>query len=109
MFAIVDIAGFQEKVEEGATLRVPSISEKEGGTVTFNNVFLVAQSDSDIHIGTPTVSGASVEAKVLTHGRGEKIRVFKMKRRKRYRRDHGHRQGYTEIQITKIKTGASAA
>lgn len=103
MFAIVDIAGFQEKVEEGAKLRVPTLSEKEGGTVTFDKVLLIAKSDSDITIGTPTVSGASVEAKVLAHGNGDKIRVFKMKRRKRYRRDHGHRQGYSDIEIVKIK------
>lgn len=110
MFAIVDIAGFQEKVEEGMKLRVPSLADKEGATVTFDNVLLVAKSDSDVSIGTPAVSGASVEAKILNHGKGDKVRVFKMKRRKRYRRDHGHRQGYTEIEVTKIKaTGAAKA
>lgn len=110
MFAIVDIAGFQEKVEEGTKLRVPTLSEKEGGSVTFDKVLLLAKSDSDVSIGTPTVSGAAVEAKVLSHGKGDKIRVFKMKRRKRYRRDHGHRQGFTEIEVTKIKaSGATKA
>lgn len=108
MFAIVNIAGFQEKVEEGQKLRVPTISEKEGATVTFDNVLLIAKSDSDVTIGTPVVSGAAVEAKIVGHGRGDKIRVFKMKRRKRYRRDQNHRQGYTDIEVTKIKASGAA-
>jgi len=105
MFAVVDIAGFQEKVQEGDTLRVPRLDVEEGKTVTFKDVLLVAKSDDDVILGTPTVSGATVEAKVDGHGRGEKIRVFKMKRRKRYRRLQGHRQDYTDIEVTKIKVG----
>jgi large subunit ribosomal protein L21 len=108
MFAIADVAGFQEKLEEGLKLFVPTIKAEEGKTVTFDKVYLIATSDSDVSVGTPTVKGASVEAKVLNHGRGDKIRVFKMKRRKRYRRTYGHRQGYTEIQVTNIKTSAEA-
>lgn len=109
MFAIVDIAGFQEKVTEGDALRVPRLGTDEGKTVTFDNVLLVAKSDSDVTIGTPTVGGVIVEAKVVAHGKADKIRVFKMKRRKRYRRVHGHRQPYTDIEITKIKVGAAKA
>lgn len=109
MFAVVDIAGFQEKVEEGMKLRVPTLSEKEGATVTFENVLLLVKSDTDVAVGMPLVDGASVEAKVLGHGKSDKIRVFKMKRRKRYRRDGGHRQGFTEIEVTKIKTGGAKA
>ena len=109
MFAIVDIAGFQEKVEEGSKLRVPTLAEKEGATVTFDKVLLLAKSDSDVSIGTPLVSGAAVEAKIVAHGRGDKIRIFKMKRRKRYRRDQNHRQGYTDIEVTKIKTAGTKA
>jgi large subunit ribosomal protein L21 len=108
MFVIADVAGFQEKLEEGMKLFVPTLKAEEGKTVTFDTVYLVAKSDSDVKIGTPTVSGASVEAKVLSHGRGDKIRVFKMKRRKRYRRTYGHRQGYTEIEVLKIKVGSVA-
>jgi large subunit ribosomal protein L21 len=108
MFAIVDIAGFQEKVSEGMKLMVPTLKADEGKTVSFDKVLLVAKSDSDVKIGTPLVSGASVDAKVLTHGRGEKIRVFKMKRRKRYRRTQGHRQNFTQIEITKIKSSGAA-
>ncbi|MDD5470010.1 MAG: 50S ribosomal protein L21 [Candidatus Peribacteraceae bacterium] len=108
MFAIVDIAGFQEKVSEGDALAVPLLDAEVGKTVTFENVLLVAKSDDDVIIGTPTVAGASVEAKVIAHGKGDKIRVFKMRRRKRYRRVHGHRQDFTDIEITKIKVGGAA-
>ena len=102
MFAVVDIAGFQEKVEEGMKLRVPTLSAEEGKTVKLDTVYLIAKSDSDVKVGTPTVSGASVEVKVLSHGKDKKIRVFKMKRRKRSRKTLGHRQGYTDIEVVKI-------
>ena len=108
MFAIANVAGFQEKLEEGKKLFVPTLKAEEGKTVTFDTVYLLAKSDSDVKVGTPVVSGASVEAKILNHGRGDKIRVFKMKRRKRYRRTYGHRQGYTEIEVTKIKSSGAA-
>ena len=107
MFAIVDIAGFQEKVTEGEKLRVPLLHEEEGSTVSFDNVLLIAKSDDDVTIGSPQVAGASVEAKVVRFGRGDKIRVFKMKRRKRYRRVQGHRQDYTDIEIIKIKASGA--
>jgi large subunit ribosomal protein L21 len=102
MFAIVDIAGFQEMVKEGDTLLVPTLDVEPGKTITFDSVLLVSDGGSSVTIGTPTVDGASVTAKVIEHGRYDKIRVFKMKKRKRYRRTHGHKQGYTEIEITKI-------
>ncbi|MDA0376605.1 MAG: 50S ribosomal protein L21 [bacterium] len=109
MFVIADIAGFQEKLEEGLKLFVPTLKGEEGKIITFDKVYLVANSDSDVKVGTPTVAGASVESKILNHGKGDKIRVFKMKRRKRYRRTYGHRQGYTEIEIMKITVGGGAA
>lgn len=109
MFAVVTIAGFQEKVQEGDTLRVPLLDAEEGKTVTFKDVLLIAKSDDDVTVGTPTVSGAVVEAKVVGHGREDKIRVSKMRRRKRYRRVHGHRQDYTDIEVTKITLKGSAA
>jgi len=107
MFAIVDIAGFQEKVSEGEKLRVPLLSEEAGKKIIFKNVYLVSKGKGDVKIGTPYVSGAAVEAKVLEHGKSKKIRVFKMKRRKRYRRVKGHRQDYSDIEITKIGVGAA--
>ena len=103
MFAIADVAGFQERLEEGMKLRVPLLDTEEGKTVTFDKVYLIASSDTDVKVGTPTVSGAAVEAKVLSHGQDKKIRVFKMKRRKRYRRTYGHRQGFTEIEVILLK------
>ncbi|MFA5273745.1 MAG: 50S ribosomal protein L21 [Candidatus Peribacter sp.] len=102
MFAVVKIAGFQEKVEEGMKLKVPSLDQEPGSSVTFKDVLLTAKTEDDVSVGTPVLSGASVEAKVLAHGKGDKIRVYKMRRRKRYRRLHGHRQGFTEIEVTKI-------
>lgn len=102
MFAIVDIAGFQEKVEKGMTLRVPLLAGEAGAAVTFDRVLLLVKDGGEIVIGTPHVSGASVEATIVKHGKGEKIRVFKMRRRKRYRRTHGHRQDFTEIEVKKI-------
>lgn len=101
MFAIVDIAGFQEKVEKGMKLKVPLRASDSGKTLTFENVLLVADGD-DVKIGAPNVSGASVEVKVLNHGKGDKIRIQKFKRRKRYRRVKGHRQDYTEVEVMKI-------
>ena len=102
MFAVVKIAGFQEKVEEGMKLKVPSLDAEPGATVTFKDVLLTQKGEGDIAVGTPVLSGASVTAKVLAHGKGDKVRVYKMRRRKRYRRLHGHRQGFTEIEISKI-------
>jgi large subunit ribosomal protein L21 len=101
MFALVDIGGFQEKVEKGMKLKVPLQEAESGKVLTFDKVFLISDGDK-ITIGSPLVSGASIEAKVLKHGRGEKIRIQKFKRRKRYRRVKGHRQHFTEIEITKV-------
>ncbi len=102
MFAIVDIAGFQEKVEQGMKLRVPHLEGSPGDTVTFDKVFLLAQSESDVTLGKPYIEGASVKATLTAHGKGDKIRVFKFKRRKRYQRTQGHRQQYSDIEITSI-------
>ena len=101
MFAIVDIAGFQEKVEKGMKLKVPLHAADVGKSLTFGNVLLVSDG-ADVKIGTPLLGGASIEAKVLKHGQGDKIRIQKFKRRKRYRRVKGHRQDYTEVEVVKI-------
>lgn len=102
MFAIVDIAGFQEKVSVGDKLHIQLQDAKEGDKLTFSNVLMISN-NGDLTIGTPSVQGASVEVKVLGHGRDAKIRVFKHKRRKRYMRLFGHRQHFTEIEVTGIK------
>ncbi len=101
MFALVDIGGFQERVEKGMKLKVPLQEAESGKVLTFDKVMLIADGDK-ITVGSPLVSGASVEAKVLGHGRSEKIRIQKFKRRKRYRRVKGHRQHFTEIEVTGI-------
>ena len=101
MYAVVDIAGSQYKVEEGDHIRVARLDAEEGDSLTFPQVLLVGDSD-EIKVGTPQVEGAAVEALVKGHGRADKITVFKMKRRKNYRRKNGHRQSYTELQVEKI-------
>jgi large subunit ribosomal protein L21 len=104
MFAIVTIAGFQEKVSEGLVLKVPSLEGDEGSTVQFDQVLMISKDGSSAVLGKPTVAGASVSAKIIRHGRGDKIVVRKFKRRKRYHKTlRGHRQNFTEIEITGIK------
>ena len=104
MFAIVEIAGFQEKVEQGSKLKVPlHADENAGNKISFDKVLLLADGDS-ITFGVPYVAGAIIEAQVIKHGRDAKIRIQKAHRRKRYRRVAGHRQNFTEIEITKITT-----
>jgi len=102
MFAVVKIAGFQEKVEEGMKLSVPALNAEPGATVSFKDVLLLSKGEDSLQIGKPTVSGASVDVKVIANGKEAKIRVYKMRRRKRYRRTHGHRTHFTEIEVMKI-------
>jgi large subunit ribosomal protein L21 len=101
MYAVVDIAGQQFRIAEQDRLRVPLLKQEKGATVTFDRVLLLAD-DKEIRVGNPTVAGATVQATVLDHGRGDKVLVFKKKRRKGYRVKRGHRQAYTQIQVTKI-------
>ena len=104
MYAIIRTGGKQFRAEPGKTLRIPSLDVEPGQTVTFDEVLLGA-SDSDLKVGAPLVSGAAVTAEVVQHGRGEKIIIFKHKRRKNYRRKQGHRQGYTEVRVGEINLG----
>jgi len=99
--AVVEIAGKQVRVHENDVIRVPLLADEVGSSVEFGQVLLV--SDADIKVGTPVVEGAKVVAEVLEHGREKKIRVFKMKRRKTYRRTKGHRQHFTQLRITAIQ------
>ncbi len=101
MYAVVDIAGQQFRMAEQERLRVPLLKQEKGATVTFDRVLLLA-GDTEIRVGNPTVPGATVQATVVDHGQGDKVLVFKKKRRKGYRVKRGHRQAYTEIQVTKI-------
>ena len=102
MYAVVDVAGKQYRLNKGLRLRVPKLDLDEGSKHRFDQVMLIAGEEGEAQVGKPLVEGAAVEATVLGHGRGEKIVVFKMKRRKKYRNRNGHRQDYTEIQVDDI-------
>jgi large subunit ribosomal protein L21 len=102
MYAIVKISGKQFKATEGAKVRVPRQSGEAGTKLTFDNILLVHDGTST-QIGTPTVTGATVTATVIDHGREKKILIYKKKRRKGYQRKNGHRQWFTDIEIQKIK------
>lgn len=102
MFAIVEIAGKQYKVENEQELFVNKLHNESGDSLTFDKVLLV-DNDGKSKIGKPAVKGASVSAKVLEHVKSDKVIVFKKKRRKGYAKRNGHRQDYTKIQIESIK------
>ena len=101
MYAIVDIAGQQFKVEKDKKLYVHRLEAEEGATVEFDNVFLI-DDEKKINVGTPNVKGAKVTAKVLSHLKGDTVIVFKKKRRKGYKVRNGHRQYLSEILIEEI-------
>ena len=102
MYAIVDIAGKQFKVEKDQKLYVHRLAVEEGSSVSFENVMLLDNAGK-VSVGTPSVKGAAVQAKVLQHLKGDKVIVFKKKRRKGYKFRNGHRQYLTQIQIENIK------
>ncbi|MCB9246258.1 MAG: 50S ribosomal protein L21 [Flavobacteriales bacterium] len=102
MFAIVEIAGKQYKVQKDQQLYVDKLSGSADDSLNFDNVLLVEDGGS-VKVGTPHLSGASVSAKVLSHVKGDKVIVFKKKRRKGYVKRNGHRQEFTKIQIDSIK------
>ena len=101
MYAVIKTGGKQYKVNEGDVVRVEKLNVEENETVTFNEVLLISD-ESGVKAGTPTVAGASVEGKVVKNGKAKKIIVFKYKPKKDYRKKQGHRQPYSQIQITKI-------
>jgi large subunit ribosomal protein L21 len=104
MYAIIRVGGHQYRAEPGKTIRLQSMDAQPGDTVTLGEVLLGADGD-DIKVGAPMLDGASVSAEVVRHGRGEKIIIFKHKRRKNYRRKQGHRQGFTEVRVNEISLG----
>ena len=104
MYAVIRSGGKQYRVSPGGSLRVEKLAGEVGSSITLGDVLMVGDDDdaSGIKVGTPTVDGASVSGTIVAQGRGAKIRVFKMKRRKGYRRLQGHRQAYTEIRVDSI-------
>lgn len=103
-YAIIRTGGKQFRVEPGKTYRIPSLVGEEGGQVEFNDV-LLGSDGSNVRTGVPTLSGARVTGSIVRHGLGDKIVVFKFKRRKNYARKQGHRQGFTEVRINDITLG----
>jgi large subunit ribosomal protein L21 len=101
MYAVIKTGGKQYKVSAGEKLKIESIVADVGSEIVLDQVLLVADGEK-VTAGTPLVSGAAVKATVVSHGRGEKIEIFKMRRLKHYRKTQGHRQNYTEIQINGI-------
>lgn len=102
MYAVVKTGGLQVRVTPGTAVRVGKLVGEVGSAVEFSEVLLVG-GEGEPKVGKPLVSGASVVGTIRAHGRGEKIIIFKSKRRKNYRRKQGHRQDYTEVQVTEIR------
>lgn len=103
MYAIIESCGRQYKVEEGATVFFEKLGEEEGKKVSFDKVILVSN-DGKVEVGAPYVAGAKVEGTVKSNGRGAKVLVYKYKAKKNERKTRGHRQDYTKVEITSIKT-----
>jgi large subunit ribosomal protein L21 len=104
MYAVIKSGGKQYRVESGAKLRVERLAGDVGAAVSFEEVLLVGDGEG-IKVGAPLVSGARVKATVLAQGRGDKVRIFKLRRRKHYQKTQGHRQSYTEVRIDDIIQG----
>lgn len=100
MYAVIETGGKQYRVAVGDKVKVEKLEANPGDTVDLDRVLMVANGD-EVRVGAPTLDD-KVSAKVVSHGRGEKVRIFKMRRRKHYRKQQGHRQSYTELEITGI-------
>jgi large subunit ribosomal protein L21 len=102
MYAVIATGGKQYRVTKGETLRVEKLDGEEGSKVELDGVLMIADGDK-ISVGTPTLKKGSVTATIISHGRGKKIEIIKFRRRKHSRTQAGHRQSYTEIEVTDIK------
>ena len=103
-YAIIRTGGKQFRVEPGKKYRIPTIVGEAGGSIEFNDV-LLGNDGNNVKTGVPTLSGAKVTGEIVKHGLGDKIIVFKMKRRKNYARKQGHREGYTDVRIKDMTLG----
>ena len=101
MYAVIKTGGKQYRVAAGEKIKVEQIPADVGSEITIDQVFMVGEGDA-VKIGTPVVAGASVKATVVSHGRHDKIKIFKMRRRKHYQKHQRHRQNYTELRIEAI-------
>lgn len=102
MYAVIKSGGKQYRIKEGDTLKLETLPQEVGATVDFEDVLMVGDGES-AKVGSPFVKGSKVSAKVVSHGRHHKVRIVKFKRRKHHMKWQGHRQNYTEVEITKIK------
>lgn len=105
MYAIIKTGGKQYRVQAGEQVRIEALAADVGAAVSFDDVLMVGAGDA-VRVGAPRVAGAQVKATVLGHGRGEKVKIFKLRRRKHYQKTQGHRQNYTEVRIDDIVAGA---
>ena len=101
MYAVIKTGGKQHKVAEGEILKVEKLKASEGEPIDITDVLLI-EKDGEVTLGSPFIEGAKVTAKILRHGKADKLTIIKMKRRKDYRKKQGHRQNYSEIQIEQI-------
>jgi large subunit ribosomal protein L21 len=101
MYAVIKTGGKQYRVTSGEKLKIEQVLADVGSEILLDQVLMVADGDN-VAVGTPLVGGASVKARVVSHGRADKVHIFKMRRRKHYRKSQGHRQNYTEIEILGI-------
>ena len=101
MYAVIKTGGKQYRVSDGEKLKVEKLLADVDSELVIDQVLAVGNGD-DVKLGSPLLAGASVKAKILSHGRAEKVTIFKLRRRKHYKKHQGHRQSYTEIQITSI-------
>ncbi|WP_034917271.1 MULTISPECIES: 50S ribosomal protein L21 [Erwinia] len=101
MYAVFQSGGKQHRVSEGQTVRLEKLDIATGETIEFDQVLMIANGD-DVTIGAPLVSGGVIKAEIVAHGRGDKIKIVKFRRRKHYRKQQGHRQWFTDVKITGI-------
>ena len=104
MYAVIKSGGKQHRVEPGEVLKLEKLNVEAGGTVNFDEVMLIGN-EAKVTVGMPYVAGGKVTAEVVSHGRGKKVTILKMRRHKHYRRQGGHRQWFTEVKITEITGG----
>jgi large subunit ribosomal protein L21 len=101
MYAVIKTGGKQYRVAQGDTLKIETLVADVGSIVSFDEVLMVGEGEQ-VKIGAPFVAGGAVKAEVLAHGRGDKIRIVKHRRRKHYHKEQGHRQNFTEVKVTEI-------
>ena len=101
MYAVIKTGGKQYRVAPGENIKIEQVQADVGATIVLDQVLMVADGEA-VKVGTPTLAGAKVSATVVSHGRGPKVRIFKMRRRKHYMKTQGHRQNYTEIRVDAI-------